>query len=123
MSSTDTTDARAAERPTRLPGRRGNGPDGRNFPWGPIIQVHTVGDIDVLEFLDDRSNYAQRDAWAAHGRTRFAAYIAGRNTAHTYHSLDSALVGAIAYKRRGPNDQSARAFDLMTLGVLPDQDD
>lgn len=34
-----------------------------------------------------------------------------------------ALVGAIAYKRCGPNAQAADYFDLMTLGTIPGDED
>ncbi len=107
-------------RPTPLPPTGIEAPDGRRFPWGPIQQIHTVGDFAIVEFLDDRSKFDAEDSWAGHGDTMFHPYIDGRDTSRSYGSLESALVGAIAYRRRGPNSQAAEHFELMTLGGIPE---
>jgi hypothetical protein len=122
MSTDTTAPAAVTERPQRLRGPR-TAPDGRQFTWGPVTAIHTVGNIQVVEYLDDRSNFGREAEWVGHGDTKFHPYIDGRDTSMSYGNLDSALVGAITIKRRGLNDQSARMFDLMTLGTIPgDQD-
>ena len=99
---------------------RSDGPDGRRFPWGAIRTIHSVGDIQVVEFERDCSNLSSIEARVNHGQVQYHAYVNHRDTHDSYNSLDSALVGAIAYKRRGPNSQAAENFDLITLGVIPD---
>lgn len=108
-------------RPAPLVGTGGDGPDGRPFPWGPITQVHSINGIDVVEYRRDMSNTsvspsaAGEDPYAEHGQTQFHAYIDGRDTHRSDYSLDSALVGAIAQRREGPNGLAAMYFDRMTL--------
>jgi hypothetical protein len=103
------------KRPEPLRGRR-TGPDGKRFSWGPIQAIHEVGDIQVVEYLDDRSNHSESQpyAWDRHGRTLFQAYVGRRSTASSHPSLDSALIYAIAYKREGANGRAAMYFELMT---------
>jgi hypothetical protein len=91
-------------------------PDGRSFPWGPIVRIHKVGPYEIVEFLVDRSNHSphQPEALIDHGTTAFHPYIDGRDTSRSYWTLDSALVGAVGYRREGPNGRAATYFDLMT---------
>lgn len=102
------------EPPERLSGPR-IGPDGRTFPWGPIDATHEVGEYQIVQFRRDMSNSSQPKYWHEHGQTQFHPYINGRDTSCSYASLDSALVGVIAYRREGPNGQAAHYFDRMTL--------
>lgn len=98
-------------------------PLGREFPWGPIQTVHTINDITIVEYLRDNSRLGNpsEDSLAQHGTPAFHVYVDGASTSTSYRSLDSALVGAIAHRRCGPNSQAARHFDLITLGALPPQ--
>lgn len=100
-------------------------PDGRKFPWGPITRIYEIGPYQILEYKSDRSNLWPQTQAAVneHGRSRFHPYIDGKDTCQSYRTLDSALVGAVAYRRAGPNSQAARHFDLMTLGVIPHEGD
>lgn len=101
------------------------GPDGREFPWGPVVTVHSIGRYDVLEYLRDNSNLGNpdEDSVAEHGATFYHSFIDGRSTSCSYRSLESALVGAIDTARSGPNSRAARMFDLMTLGEVVRNDD
>ena len=101
------------------------GPDGREFPWGPIVAVHSIGRYHVLEYLRDNSRLGNptEESVTEHGTSHFHAFIDGRSTSHSYHSLESALVGAIDHARSGPNSRAARMFDLMTLGEITRNDD
>jgi hypothetical protein len=107
--------AGAHKRPEPLQGRR-IGPDGKKFFGGTIQAIYEVGDIQVAEYLEDCSNHSasQPYAWDRHGRTLFHAYVAGRSTAASHLSLDSALIYAIAYKREGANTRAAMYFERMT---------
>ncbi|MFN2347095.1 MAG: hypothetical protein ABR616_15455 [Dermatophilaceae bacterium] len=103
--------------PAPLAGNRA-APDGTRFTWGPIDAVHTVGEYQIVEYREDRSNFRRAEEWDGHGRTLFHPYIGGRDLHRGYLSLDSALVGAIAYKREGPNSRAADYFERMT-GATP----
>lgn len=119
-----TSPAATPARPAPLPKSRVThlAPNGRPFPWGPIDAVHSIAGIDVVEYRCDKSNFGQESAWAEHGETRFHPYLEGRDTSTSYYSLDSALVGAIALRRSGPNSQAAAHFDMITLGTISDED-
>lgn len=95
-------------------------PDGSRFPWGPITQTHEVGPYQILEYRDDRSRYplTQQDG---HGRTLFQPWVNGKSTSTSWHSLDAALAGAIAYKAEGPNGQAAHYFLRMIGAELSDE--
>ena len=90
----------------------------RPWPWGPVVRIHGIGDLGIVEYRWDLS-----DTWGGdpdrHGSTAFSAYRrtdggwVGRG--HSHPSLDSALVDAIAWKRLGdPNTQAGLMFDRMT---------
>jgi hypothetical protein len=99
--------------------RHNTAPDGKEFVWGPIDAVHTVGEYAIVQYREDQSNHSASQPWAwnRHGRTVYHPYLNGRDTNHSYASLDSALVGVIAIKREGYNGQAAEYFDRMTLNV------
>jgi hypothetical protein len=116
--STSPTDTIEPQRPTPLPGPLGNGPSGLPFHWGPIVTTHRIGDIEIVEYLRDQSTFSQPEAWSEHGLTAYMGYAAGSRIGTMHTNLDSAVVDAITYKRRGPNCQAAEMFDLMTLGTI-----
>lgn len=99
-------------------------PDGCEFPWGPIVGIHKIGDIAVVEYLRDCSNLtsAHIESYDDHGKTFYSAYLRREDGTYrnirSYRSLDSALVGAIAVKRDGDNTRADVYFDRMT-GATP----
>jgi hypothetical protein len=95
-------------------------PNEKRFPWGPIQKIHDFGPYKIVEYLNDKSNYAGKRASEGHGEVRFHAYINDEDTCCSFYRIDSAIVGAINYARCGPNSQAAAYFDLMTLGVIPE---
>lgn len=108
----------STDRPEPLRKPYGTDPAGRKFAWGPIVKVHEIGEYQIVEFLRDLSNFhltGQANPYADHGATQFHPYINGRDTGTYYRTLDSALVGCVAYKREGPNGRAADYFDRMTL--------
>lgn len=108
---TDTA-ATPATRPEPLHGPR-NAPDGRRFPWGPITAVHEVGPYAIVEYRRDMSNAGQVEMYADHGTTHYHPYIYGKDSCHSYGSLDAALVGGITYRVEGPNGRAAGYFMRM----------
>ena len=102
-------------RPEYIAGARTD-PYGMRFPWGPIIEQHQIGPYTILEYLEDTSAYDNATAWERHGRTLYHVYVDGKNTAVSATSLDSALAGAIAYRRDGANSHAGDYFMRMVGG-------
>lgn len=71
------------------------------WPWGDVIKVHSIGEYDVVEYMRKKMGYHD-DEEGIH----FHPYIYGKDTNHTYESMDAALVGAIAYQAEGPNHRA-----------------
>lgn len=99
-----------------LPRGTRHAPDGRTFPWGPIQQVHQISGIQIVEYLADNSTIANpsEHTYSEHGQPRFHPYLDGRDMGMSFTTLDNALVGAIAYRREGPNSRAATYFNRMT---------
>lgn len=102
-----------------LPKNKRLAPDGLPFTWGPVVKVHKIGDIQIVEYRNDLSNMSNCTRPEEHGMHMFSGYLNNKSTSHSYRTLDSAIVGTIAIKRRGLNSQAAVHFDLMTLGIIP----
>src|SRR5512144_1327563 len=102
-------------RPEYIAGSRTD-PYGMRFPWGPITEQHQIGPYTILEYLEDTSTYDNASAWERHGRTLYHIYVDGKNTAVSATSLDSALAGAIAWRREGPNSHAGDYFMRMVSG-------
>lgn len=105
------TDTDTPQRPDRLPGNRTlpdhlSGRGGDAFSWGPIVAIHEAGPYAVVEYLDDRSNFASADDWVDHGRTVYAAFVDGHDTSTSFSTLDEALLFLIA--RRNTEVNQAR---------------
>lgn len=70
-----------------------------------VLAVHQVGEYSITEYQD----------WP--GRRCFQPAVAGRPVSRSYHSLDAALVGAIAHKYEGPGTR-ADVYFLRGIGIL-----
>lgn len=80
------------------------GPDGKKFPWGKIIETHTVGNIQIVE------SHPLEAAVVPHAKTSgndFTVYVDGAPTGYGSKSLDGALLLALAHKYDGRNSQAA----------------
>lgn len=82
------------------------------FPWGPVKEVHIIGDYQIVEFHPrvfknghGTSEYSES--------TSFSAYIGWHSISRSYDTLDEALVGLIAYKHDGNNSSAAEYFMRM----------
>jgi len=78
--------------------------------WGSeIIAVHCIGEYAFVEYADrdfsSGPNYGKET-----GAHCFSQFINGHSLSHYAHSLDGALVEAIAYKRDGCNSQAGYLF-------------
>lgn len=81
-----------------------NGPDGKKFPRGRIVETHAIGDIQIVE----SHNPGREDA--PHAKTSgndFTVYVGGAPTGYGSKSLDGALLLALAHKYDGKHSQAA----------------
>jgi hypothetical protein len=74
-----------------------------NFSWGEIINTHIIGEYVIFEHTYKGD----------HKEISFHPYINFKDTSHGYSTLDSAIVGAIAYKYDGANSMAAGYFSKM----------
>lgn len=119
----------ATTRPKRL--GTSDGPDGQPFKLGQIVTIHEIGDYQIVEFLRDTSRHLDSAAWADHGKTMYSPFVnhtppTGGSTLYAFHTLDSALVCAIAFNRARQHQDSltdakraAETFDI-TTGMDPE---
>lgn len=114
----------------RIEGSRYNELNGDgDWPWGPITKVHYIGDtMAVVEYTWDmsRQGLLAPDKAAEHGKTKFQPFIMVEghgwfDTCNFWPSVDTAIVAAIAYRRRGEHEGStvAAMFDRMTQAERP----
>lgn len=103
------------------------GPKPQRFPWGLIVDVHVVGPYALLEYDSSKPGNAE-PGWKS--ERMFSGYVhepenkradarGWRDIGQSFHSLDAALVGCIAYRAEGPNAQAASYFMRMIRPWLP----
>ena len=73
------------------------------FVWGSIKNIYTVGEYDILEYEDT-------DHGIPNGEIMFHPYIKGRDTSHSYETLEEAMAGMIAIKMDGWNTRADQYF-------------
>ncbi len=90
----------------------------KHYVWGEVQKVHIIGDYGVIEYISD---YGQAtgmtffhpvlwtDKFKEHHNNEF--YWEDLNT--SYHTLEEAIVGAIAYKHDGLNSHAGYYFSRM----------
>ena len=83
------------------------------FPWGPVVEVHSIGEYDVIEFHPQIFKNCCGTGKYDYDRTMFHPYREGKDTNRSYHALDQALVGTIALKYDDLNSQAASYFFKM----------
>lgn len=66
----------------------GVAPDGKVFHWGRIVATHTVGIYQIVEFTRQDHNPDVESS--------FHPYINGRDTNHSYSTIEEAITAAIA---------------------------
>lgn len=74
----------------------------KEFAWGVIKDIHSIGDYQIVEYIDQKDKNI-----CYHG------YVDYKDTNESYSSLDSALVGCIGYKYEGRNGRAAMYFEKM----------
>lgn len=91
-----------------------NGPDGKRFVWGRIIEVHSIGPYEIVEFRPGPIKGPALDE----NLREFHVFIAGKDASVAAPTLDLALLLAIAYVASAGNDPSAARYAARALGML-----
>lgn len=97
------------------------GKEWKTYVWGEILEVFRIGDYGIVKYLVKHNPQVEEEIhfhpfiWTTdpesikwHGNSAF-----WRDTSTSYLSLESAIVGAIAYKFDGANSQASYFFDKM----------
>lgn len=109
----DNTEIDALRNLAPIPRSRIATPDGKPFAWGRVDAVHTFGRYAVVEYTQDYSSTWPIESRVNHGRKAYSAYVDDRAVGRSYHTLEEAAVGAIAYAHDGCNTQADRFFARM----------
>lgn len=93
-------------------------PNERPFPWGPIQRTHHIGRYDIVEYIRDNSKLhflpeEEERVRKEHGATFYHAYVDGQDTSRSFHSLEAAIVDAIAHAHDGINTKAGTYFCRM----------
>ena len=67
------------------------------FPWGPIVDIHEIGNISIVEFYPEIFEGAGTGKFD-HTRTKFHAYVDGVDVMKGSPTLDHALLVALGFK-------------------------
>lgn len=64
------------------------------FTWGKVLRVHEIGEYKIVEY-DEYENTVTKELT---GDIRFHAFLGERDLSRCSHTLDEALIQAIASK-------------------------
>lgn len=78
------------------------------FPWGAVTWDHVFGPYVIREYVQKEIHNSSNN-----GRTLFYAYHDGKSMHESWHSLEQAIIGAIAKVHDGLNSQAAHYFFRM----------
>jgi hypothetical protein len=76
-----------------------DGPDGKPFTWGKIVEIHKVGTIEIVEFTPA--------FLLGNAGNQFHVFVDGANTNRGARTLDGALLVGLAEKYDGRNSNAA----------------
>ena len=95
-----------------------NGKGWKYYVWGNVTIVHRIGDYAVIEYISNRGNdegqtFFHPALWTDEFKQHHNNAFYWQDTNHSYHSLEAAIIGVIAYKFDGLNSQAAGYFCKM----------
>jgi len=84
---------------------------GYRFTWGKILQIFEIGPYAIASFHPWKTDGATvLDGKTDFEKIHYHVWVYGKDTCHTYDSLDEAMAGCIAYRSEGANHQADRYF-------------
>jgi hypothetical protein len=88
-----------------------NGPDGKRFTWGKIVQVHHIESYEIVEAKVE-GDWETTGPLVGKPHNRFFPFVNGKDTCMSTTDLDGALATAIAYRH---GDVSGAAIYFMRM--------
>lgn len=85
------------------------GPDGNDFTWGPVIETHTIGNIEIVEHWVK----GRRDAPFA--EKSFHLFVDKKDTHQASKTLQGAVVLGIAKANNLPASAAIYAAKLLDV--------
>lgn len=79
--------------------------DAKKFWLGDVVKVHTIGRYSFIEYIQRGISNSQDN-----GKTRYAAYLDGKSIAHSYPTLEWAMIGVMVWSQRGANTDDSVSF-------------
>lgn len=90
--------------------------EGEPFTWGEVLQSWVVGPYAVVEYHPWKADGCLVLTGKPNRRVRmFHGWAGGRDTSHSWASLEAALAGVMAYYMDGPNSPAGEMFMRMLL--------
>lgn len=86
------------------------------YHWGEVIEVHSIGEYDIIEYYPKEYKNSCSTGNIDYSHKQYHSYINGKDTCHSYYTLEGAIIGVIAYKFDGLNSQAAGYFCKM-IGI------
>ena len=83
------------------------------FTWGEIIGFYELGCYTIASYHPWKYEGVQVFVGNPSDEIEYHAWIDGKDTSRGYSSLESAIVGTIAYKHDGNNSQAGEFFMRM----------
>ena len=84
----------------------------KNFSWGPIVEIHTIGDYQIVEYNPEIfENCCGTGKYS--DETQFHVYVNYDSAGVSYSSLDKAIIGAICVKYDGTHDADEYIFRMI----------
>jgi hypothetical protein len=91
--------------------------NGALYCCGRVIKIHEIDQYSIVEYHPWKVNGCTILTGKANTEElNFMPYINGKEINHSFCSLDSALVGVIAYKYEGGNHRADQYFMKMIKG-------
>jgi hypothetical protein len=86
------------------------------FTWGEIEKIYKIGEYTIAEYRSWKRNGCQILTGEPGNEIQYHAWIGNKDTSCGYNSLESAIVGTIAYKFDGCNTRAGLYFCRM-IGI------
>ena len=87
--------------------------NGATFTWGKVVQFFNIGPYTILQYNPWKAEGCEIFVDEPSDEFEYHVWIDEKDTSRGYHSLESAIVGAIAYKYDGTNSQAGEFFERM----------
>ena len=90
--------------------------EGESFTWGEIISIEEIGPYTVAAYNPRKAEGVTLTHEIDYSIVEYYGWIDGKSLGQSWHSLDAALAGCMAYRHEGPNHHAGHYFMKMLEG-------